>query len=291
MRAIVDIVVDASESMSGAWAEGHSRAAAGAHILANVVVPALDANSMVGLRVFNGAIGVIQLLPLAVYDKSKILDSLSRLPTPDGATPLCEAIEQSVTELEKYPQHLRQIILISDGEENCGGDLFGVLQRLNKASIDGLLTVLPIGLAEENPTHKSQMDALAHATKSLSITVTSPAAAEKLRKGLSDLVAGSKNTSREKWLRGAHAGLLTIFFVVTCYVVVTGAPELNDMRRWLTQRPDVAPHVPPPRDGSESDELLTLRKALADRDLLIGRQKVLIDDMLADSKRRQEKGR
>jgi hypothetical protein len=83
------------------------------------------------------------------FDKQKILSVASELQDPPpGGTPITGAIEVAVSDLAKYPNSDRKIILITDGEENGGGNY---LEAAKKAGdLEGIpCKIFIIGLAQD----------------------------------------------------------------------------------------------------------------------------------------------
>ncbi|MDX6277918.1 MAG: Ca-activated chloride channel, partial [Nocardioidaceae bacterium] len=130
------LVLDGSGSMKESSGTGGSRMDAAKKGLRQVINQ-LPADSKVGLRVYGSTISDgkgsckdTQLLaPVATVDKDRLKAGVNKL-KPLGNTPIAYSLEQAYKDLPKDGP--RSIVLVSDGEENCGGNPCKVARDLKK---------------------------------------------------------------------------------------------------------------------------------------------------------------
>lgn len=118
------ILLDFSGSMSKQFGGGKSKITESFKVLREVVTPSfISGNQAAGLWAFANCnelryCGKITSDP-ALFQKD--LNLVENMGVPDGNTPLAWAIRNAIEELRKYPEP-RNLIIISDGAESCGGD-------------------------------------------------------------------------------------------------------------------------------------------------------------------------
>ena len=82
--------------------------------------------------------------PVDPKEVAQIVDAIS----PKGKTPLTAAVRGAADEL-RYEENRATIILVSDGEETCGGDPCAVAKELEAAGIDFTVHVVGFDLTDE----------------------------------------------------------------------------------------------------------------------------------------------
>ena len=130
------LVLDGSGSMKEPSGNGQTRMDAAKKGL-RTVIERLPADSKVGLRVYGSTISDGKgsctdselLAPVAEVDKAKLTAGVEKL-KPLGNTPIAYSLKQAYKDLPK--EGPRSIVLVSDGEENCGGDPCKVARDLKK---------------------------------------------------------------------------------------------------------------------------------------------------------------
>ena len=110
------------------------------------------------------------ILPIARYNGNNIADSLSRI-NPQGGTPIGYALRQAVQNDFSYGPHLKHIILITDGDENCGDDPCMFIRNLMRTRNDFRIDV--IGITVDNNAY-SRLGCIANAGHGNYYSVTSP---------------------------------------------------------------------------------------------------------------------
>ncbi len=144
------LVLDGSGSMREAAGDGRTRMAAAKDGL-NDVVGKLPTNSKVGLRVYGSTIedgkGSCEdtelLAPVADVDEDTLRSGINQL-KPLGNTPIAHSLRKAYADLPSGGP--RSIVLVSDGEENCGGDPCKVARELKKKGADFYVDVVGLQL-------------------------------------------------------------------------------------------------------------------------------------------------
>lgn len=92
----------------------------------------LPAKEWIGLRVLGNGLGCGStklLVPIAQDNKDTLKGLISDL-RPSGLTPLALALERSTKDFDWTREGEKLILLLSDGEDSCGGDPCAVIQRI-----------------------------------------------------------------------------------------------------------------------------------------------------------------
>lgn len=140
------LVLDGSGSMKESAGGGKTRMEAAQGGL-HKVIQKLPDDSQVGLRVYGSTIsdgpGSCKdsklLVPVGKVDKARLDAGVDKL-KPLGNTPIAYSLEQAAKDLPKDGP--RSIVLVSDGEENCGGDPCKVARDLKKIGADFYVDVV-----------------------------------------------------------------------------------------------------------------------------------------------------
>ena len=140
METIVEILIDNSGSMGPFEVEKNNgqyllpdrstRMSLAKKILITEVLPTLEYAKKISVRLFHSVaekeIEKLEITPIydSVYDQEKIARVIEEIADPikTGGTPLTAAIKYSINILSKQPNADRKIFLITDGEENVGGN-------------------------------------------------------------------------------------------------------------------------------------------------------------------------
>jgi Ca-activated chloride channel homolog len=140
------LVLDASGSMKEPAGGGRTRFQAATSAMREVL-GALPGDLDVGLRVYGSKIsdgpGSCQdselVVPVTPLNRKAIRAALSEA-RPLGNTPLAHSLQQAAQDLPEEGQ--RTIVLISDGEESCGGDPCQVARDLSRQGVDVRIDVI-----------------------------------------------------------------------------------------------------------------------------------------------------
>ena len=120
------------------------------------IIPKLDFTSKIGIKTFSTKNAhepfINPVLPLSITNKEQIIETIFSLPNPSGNTPIAAALKESVNSLKEYTAFEKKIILITDGEENCGGDYILEIENAKKSGINCQIHIIGIGLTKDAET-------------------------------------------------------------------------------------------------------------------------------------------
>jgi Ca-activated chloride channel family protein len=136
----MELVLDASGSMKEPHGDGRTRFQAAVDALREVV-GALPGDMSVGLRIYGSTIddgpGSCKdselVVPVGPLDKGALRSALGTA-RPLGNTPIAYSLREAAKDLPS--EGPRTIVLVSDGEESCGGDPCQVARDLSKQGLD-----------------------------------------------------------------------------------------------------------------------------------------------------------
>lgn len=147
----VEIILDASGSMlqrSG----GQRRIDIAKHTLANLTTRVIPAKTPFALRVFGREVDSCQTdldIPLGPLDPNAVQAKIAALDAKNNAkTPIGASLEKVADDL-RGAQGERLVIVLTDGEETCGGDPAAAIQALQA---QGKIRVNIVGFAIDEPT-------------------------------------------------------------------------------------------------------------------------------------------
>lgn len=137
------LILDASGSMNETW-QGRQRFEISKSILISMVdsVEAKNKNVEFGLRIFghlspkserNCTDSKLEI-PFAANNAKRIKEKLASV-TPQGWTPIAYSLLEATKDFNITPGVKNAIILITDGLENCGGDLCAITEALQNKRI------------------------------------------------------------------------------------------------------------------------------------------------------------
>ncbi len=153
-QTYVELILDASGSMWNKLDDGTYRITAAKGVLGSFIkeLPTGDLN--VGLRVYGatkgamdeGACDDIQLVvPLSGVDKPALQTAVDNTKA-KGATPIVKALELAAADFPAEASK-KLIVLVTDGQESCGGDLEGVAEKLKAQGIEIDLKIIGFALS------------------------------------------------------------------------------------------------------------------------------------------------
>lgn len=162
------IILDSSGSMAELTPDGNTRLESATKAL-EAIISKLPRTSLVGVRVYGRKFGLDEkassckdtelLIPLAPVDINAIAETLAGI-KPGGYTPTALALLQARDDFIGHENSKKAVILLSDGEETCGGNPVDVLKQL---ALEGFaVTVHTIGFG----AHKKARQELALIAKS-----------------------------------------------------------------------------------------------------------------------------
>lgn len=161
----LQLILDSSGSMAAQDPSGGTKIDAARAALGSVV-DALPEGTVLGVRAYGGTFedkergcGDTRLLvPMRPLDRAAAKSAFAGL-KPLGFTPIATSLERAAADFTG--EGARRILLISDGEETCGGNPCQVAKTLEASGID--LTVDTVGYAADAAT-KQQLACIAEAT-------------------------------------------------------------------------------------------------------------------------------
>lgn len=166
--ARVLIVLDVSGSMRAAAGDVSRMEAAQRAVRATV--EAIDPGSNVALRLYGHRLpsepkaascrDTELVIPFGPLDRQKFISAVTNA-RPLGQTPLAFSLEQAAADFGQIGSEQVAIILVSDGEESCGGDPAKVACALRERGLE--LTVHTVGF-DVNAIARQQLQAVASCT-------------------------------------------------------------------------------------------------------------------------------
>lgn len=146
MQTVTEILIDFSSSMK-------EKLALTKKTLLYDIIPYLDYSARIGIKTFSATTNkepqIKVALALSITNKEQIIKSIESLGTPDGNTPIAAAIKNSVNSLKEYLAYDKKIILITDGEENCGGDYTSEVNKARTTGFNCQIHIIGIGLTPQ----------------------------------------------------------------------------------------------------------------------------------------------
>ncbi|MCP4427291.1 MAG: beta-propeller fold lactonase family protein [Chloroflexi bacterium] len=159
------IILDASGSMM-ADLDGHTRLAVAQDAVGNLSA-GMPSSINASLWVYGHRVeqdnkeascqDIEQVIPLSQIDAEQF-DQLAHSFPAKGYTPITDSLIQAAASLPVGPHEKNSIILVSDGEETCGGDPCALAAQL--AASDAHVTINAIGLAVDDFT-RGQLECIA----------------------------------------------------------------------------------------------------------------------------------
>jgi len=152
----VELILDASGSMWNKLSDGRFRVEAAKEVLSKFVNNLPDGDLNVGLRIYGSELDASEtgscedtklFVPLAGIDKASLNTTIQDT-NARGATPIAKSL---LAAADDFPADARKrlIVLVTDGEESCGGDLQAVADDLNSRGFDIDIRIIGFDLTEE----------------------------------------------------------------------------------------------------------------------------------------------
>jgi Ca-activated chloride channel homolog len=151
-QTYIQLIVDASGSMYETLPSGDTRIAA-KRVLTDFVGGLPDSGLNMGLRFYGATTGGLDdnactdsqlVVGMNELAKDAIFQAIQTV-EPSGATPIVYALEQAVADFQVVLSGAKKlIILVTDGEESCGGNLDAAVGAVTAQGIE--LQVIGFGL-------------------------------------------------------------------------------------------------------------------------------------------------
>ncbi len=170
----VEVILDASGSMGKKLPDGTSRIDAARGVLRDFVSEVVPEGTPFALRAFGhikpSSCETRLEMPLAPLDPAAASDVIAAIePKLLSQTPLADSIAAVAEDLEGAPAG-GTLLLLTDGEESCGGDPAAALVALRDAGVDVRLAIVSLGLEED--AARGRFGALAEAAGGSYVDVT-----------------------------------------------------------------------------------------------------------------------
>ena len=147
MKTSKEILIDTSESMNDMLPDNKRKMDLAKEILIDKILPYISSADKVGIRLFGGScniVGAIQNIPNANFKRLKDF-VLNEIPEPAGSTPLALAIRTAVDNLKLEIDTEKEIYLVTDGEETCGGNVKEAADYAARNDIKCKIHIISIG--------------------------------------------------------------------------------------------------------------------------------------------------
>lgn len=151
----IGLVLDCSASMWNKLDDGRYRIDAAKDVLVDFLSTTQEREGLnVGLRIYGSKVAfskpgacedTVLVVPIRGFERQKMIDAV-RKARAIGATPLALSLEKAVTDFEIPGQ--RRLIVCTDGEESCGGNVEAALRALKQAGVEVDVRVIGIGLTQ-----------------------------------------------------------------------------------------------------------------------------------------------
>jgi Mg-chelatase subunit ChlD len=154
----VEIILDVSGSMAGVIDGGRSKMDVAKESLATVI-NGMPENAFVGFRAYghrstsaNKNCQDSELIyPISKINKDQLISKINSL-NPGGWTPIDYSLQQARLDFNNNPEYGKMIILVSDGEETCGGDPCTTVKKMRDEGFNVVVNTVGFdvsGIAEE----------------------------------------------------------------------------------------------------------------------------------------------
>ncbi|MFW6078072.1 MAG: VWA domain-containing protein [Gemmatimonadota bacterium] len=150
----IELILDASGSMWG-QVEGRSKIAVAREVLGGVV-ERLPADVEAALRVYGhrrraGTAGACRdselLVPFGPLDRERMLETIGSI-EPLGTTPLAHSLRRVADDLDDAEGE-KLVVLVTDGEEECGGDPAEAITELRDQGLAVRVNIVGFGLGDD----------------------------------------------------------------------------------------------------------------------------------------------
>lgn len=147
----IELILDASQSMTRPF-DGSTRIAKAKELLINIVTNDLPDGTPIALRVFgaNGGCSSDLIVPLSALDRKKMIEAIESVQA-IGDTNIAGSLIKVTEDLTGVKRPYA--VLVTDGEETCGGNVEAAIQRLKETGVDVRMDI--IGITEDPRLEKT----------------------------------------------------------------------------------------------------------------------------------------
>ncbi|RYD26204.1 MAG: VWA domain-containing protein, partial [Verrucomicrobiaceae bacterium] len=148
----LELILDCSASMWNKLEDGRYRIDGAKQVLSGFLATTSDSADLhIGLRIYGSKVAFgkpgacddsVLVAPVEGFARSKMLEEVKNARAV-GATPLAKNLELAKADFTK--PGIRRLIVFTDGEESCDGDVRGALASLKEAGIDVDVKIIGIG--------------------------------------------------------------------------------------------------------------------------------------------------
>ncbi len=152
----VELILDASNSMWNKLDDGKFRITAAKEALGDFLVQTEGRDDLhIGLRIYGSKVSfrekgacedTVLVVPVSGFAREEMLKAV-RAAKAIGATPIARSLEKAGDDFSREGK--KSIILFTDGEESCGGDIKATLEALKARGVDVDLRIIGIGLSRD----------------------------------------------------------------------------------------------------------------------------------------------
>lgn len=149
----IELILDCSGSMWNKLADGRYRMEAAKQVLGEFIATAPDVEGLhVGLRLYGSQIphresgacdDTLLVVPVDGFRRAEMLKIVQEARAL-GATPLAKSLDAAAADFGHDGK--KQVIVFTDGEESCGGDVKAALVKLKADGVDADVRIIGIGL-------------------------------------------------------------------------------------------------------------------------------------------------
>lgn len=199
----IQLILDASGSMFKTLEDGRYRIVAAKEVLADTIsaLPAGD-DMNVGLRIYGAQTEALSeeactdselVVPMQGFDRAALLDAV-RGTQARGATPIAYSLELALEDFRGV-EGRKLLVLVTDGEESCGGDVRGLVQRLIDEGVD--VRIIGFDLSERAVASFAGAGAFEHARSATELAEALGRAVETAAPPVSDTYAITVQVTRD----------------------------------------------------------------------------------------------
>jgi len=146
------ILLDLSGSMDSQL-NGKIKEEEAKRVIKETFIPNLIKSGDTAIWSFGGECRNIRSKSSFSKSKQSLLNNLKKIGNADGSTPLAFSIAKALEELKKYPQP-RNLIIVTDGIESCGGDPCGAVNAGDALGANIKLHTIGLGMNNNNNDFK-----------------------------------------------------------------------------------------------------------------------------------------
>ena len=146
------ILLDLSGSMDSQL-NGKNKEDEAKRVIEKTFIPNLVKSGKTALWSFGGECSSIRSKSQFSNDRQSLLDDLQKIGNSGGATPLSFSIERALEALKQFPEP-RNLIVVTDGIESCGGDPCGSMNNGDALNANIKVHTIGLGMSSNSSSFK-----------------------------------------------------------------------------------------------------------------------------------------